>query len=77
MRKLLWSGPYAGIGAAATIDHEEMSAVDTSADKVKAASGRLTSESGPIPFIVVGVALAAGVALGKWIDWRGRAHPRW
>ena len=32
--------------------------------------------SGPSPFVVVGVALVAGVALAKWIDWRGHAHPR-
>jgi hypothetical protein len=28
------------------------------------------------PFAVVALALAAGVALAKWIDWRGHAHPR-
>lgn len=32
---------------------------------------------GPSPFLVIGVALVAGVALAKWIDWRGHAHPRW
>jgi hypothetical protein len=32
--------------------------------------------SGPNPWLVVGVALAAGIALAKWIDWRGHAHPR-
>lgn len=31
---------------------------------------------GPSPWIVVGVALAAGIVLAKWIDWRGHAHPR-
>ena len=31
---------------------------------------------GPNPFIVVGVALAAGIVLAKWIDWRGNGHPR-
>jgi hypothetical protein len=31
---------------------------------------------GPNPFLVVGVAFAAGVALAKWLDWRGHAHPR-
>ena len=35
--------------------------------------GRLS----PSPFLVIGVALVAGVALAKWIDWRGHAHPRW
>jgi hypothetical protein len=36
--------------------------------------GRRTG--GTNPFVVVGVALVAGVALAKWIDWRGHAHPR-
>jgi hypothetical protein len=29
------------------------------------------------PFLVAGAALVAGVALARWIDWRGHAHPRW
>ena len=32
---------------------------------------------GPSPFVVVGAALVLGVALAKWLDWRGHAHPRW
>jgi hypothetical protein len=32
---------------------------------------------GPSPFLVVGAALVLGVALAKWLDWRGHAHPRW
>jgi hypothetical protein len=32
--------------------------------------------AGPNPWIVVGAALAAGIVLAKWIDWRGDAHPR-
>lgn len=35
-----------------------------------------TSGGGPSPWLVVGVALAAGIVLAKWIDWRGHAHPR-
>ena len=31
---------------------------------------------GPNPWVVMGVCLVAGVALAKWIDWRGHAHPR-
>jgi hypothetical protein len=31
---------------------------------------------GPSPWLVVGVALAAGIFVAKWIDWRGHAHPR-
>jgi hypothetical protein len=34
------------------------------------------SGGGPSPWIIVGAALVAGVALAKWIDWRGHAHPR-
>lgn len=33
--------------------------------------------SGPNPFLVIGAAFVVGVALAKWIDWRGHAHPRW
>ncbi len=33
-------------------------------------------QGGPSPWIVVGAALAAGIVLAKWIDWRGHAHPR-
>ena len=31
---------------------------------------------GPSPFLVIGIALVAGYALAKAIDWRGHAHPR-
>lgn len=31
---------------------------------------------GPNPFVVVGVALVAGIVLAKVVDWRGHAHPR-
>jgi hypothetical protein len=32
---------------------------------------------GPNPYLVIGVAFAAGVLAAKWLDWRGHAHPRW
>ena len=31
---------------------------------------------GATPFIAVGAALAAGILLAKWLDWRGHAYPR-
>jgi hypothetical protein len=31
---------------------------------------------GPNPFLVIGIALAAGILLAKIVDWRGHAHPR-
>jgi hypothetical protein len=34
------------------------------------------SGGGPNPWVIAGVALAAGILLAKWIDWRGHAHPR-
>jgi hypothetical protein len=37
---------------------------------------RPKKSGGPNPWLVVGVALAAGIVLAKWIDWRGHAHPR-
>jgi hypothetical protein len=32
---------------------------------------------GPNPFVVIGAAVALGVAVAKIIDWRSHAHPRW
>ena len=32
--------------------------------------------AGQNPWLVIGVALVAGVLLAKTIDWRGHAHPR-
>ena len=37
---------------------------------------RAGNGGGPNPFLVVGVALLAGVAVAKWLDWRGHAHPK-
>jgi hypothetical protein len=37
---------------------------------------RPKTKGGPNPFLVMAVALAAGIALAKLIDWRGHAHPR-
>jgi hypothetical protein len=34
------------------------------------------ASGGPNPWVVAGVCLVAGIALAKWIDWRGHAHPR-
>jgi len=31
---------------------------------------------GPSPFLVLGISFATGVAIAKWIDWRGHAHPK-
>jgi len=33
-------------------------------------------KGGPNPFLVLGVAFAAGIMLAKIVDWRGHAHPR-
>jgi len=35
-----------------------------------------SGKGGPNPFVVVGIALAAGILLAKVVDWRGHAHPR-
>jgi hypothetical protein len=48
--------------------------ITTPRPKPKTKSGR--PKKGPNPFLVAGVALAAGIALAKVIDWRSHAHPR-
>lgn len=35
------------------------------------------AKSGPSPWLVLGVALVAGYAIAKVIDWRSHAHPRY
>jgi hypothetical protein len=37
---------------------------------------RPKGDGGPNPFLVMGIAFVAGIALAKLIDWRGHAHPR-
>jgi hypothetical protein len=37
---------------------------------------RPRTRGGPNPFLVLGAAFALGVAVAKFIDWRGHAHPR-
>jgi hypothetical protein len=44
--------------------------------KPKAKTKKRRLSGGPNPFLVAGVALAAGIAIAKVIDWRGHAHPR-
>ena len=58
---------------------------DERAPRPKAPSGPQVREApppkppktgGPNPFLVIGAAVVVGVALAKWLDWRGHAHPR-
>jgi hypothetical protein len=37
---------------------------------------RTKAKGGPSPFLVVGIALAAGIVLAKIVDWRSRGHSR-
>jgi hypothetical protein len=37
---------------------------------------KAAGEGGPNPFLVIGIAFAAGIVLAKLVDWRGHAHPR-
>jgi hypothetical protein len=61
-----------------------MSSVDTPADEAGAAEEQPAEEqpaeerspNGPNPFVVVGAALAVGVVLARWIDWRGHGRSR-
>ncbi|HYY32464.1 MAG TPA: hypothetical protein VE693_02625 [Gaiellaceae bacterium] len=37
---------------------------------------RPKTRGGPNPWLVMGAAVVVGVAVAKFIDWRGHAHPR-
>ena len=55
---------------------EAPSAPKVTAPRPKRKAKRRPRGRGPNPFLVAGVALAAGIAIAKVIDWRGHAHPR-
>jgi hypothetical protein len=40
------------------------------------ATPKAKRKGGPTPWLVVGVALAAGICVAKWIDWRGHGDSR-
>ena len=50
--------------------------VAPSSPQIGGSRPKAKKSGGPSPWIVVGAALAAGIVLAKWIDWRGHAHPR-
>jgi hypothetical protein len=55
---------------------EAPSAPQIAAPRRKPKAKKRRRSGGPNPFLVAGVALAAGIAIAKVIDWRGHAHPR-
>lgn len=48
----------------------------TDQEPEKTVSPRARRRGGANPVLVVGLALAAGIALAKIVDWRSHAHPR-
>jgi hypothetical protein len=63
-------------GEAPTNQRPGQGAVAPSSPQLGARPKAKKKGPGPNPWIVVGAALAAGIVLAKWIDWRGHAHPR-
>jgi hypothetical protein len=62
---------------AAAWEPQEPSAPQASAPRPKPRpKTKKRRKGGPNPFVVAGIALAAGIVLAKVIDWRGHAHPR-
>jgi len=48
----------------------------TSPPEPKAKKSKNRRRGGPLPIVIVGAALVAGILLAKVVDWRGHAHPR-
>jgi hypothetical protein len=63
-------------GEAPTNEEPGQAPLPPASPKPKRKKSKKGGGGGAMPFIVVGVALVAGIALAKWIDWRGHAHPR-
>ena len=66
----------APIARASDREPEAPSAPQITAPQRKPKAKKRRRSGGPNPFLVAGVALAAGIAIAKVIDWRGHAHPR-
>jgi len=66
----------APITRASDREPEAPSAPQITAPRPKPKAKRRPRGPRPNPFLVAGVALAAGIAIAKVIDWRGHAHPR-
>ena len=66
----------APITRASDREPEAPSAPQITAPRPKPKAKRRPRGRGPNPFLVAGVALAAGIAIAKVIDSRGHAHPR-
>jgi len=66
----------APIARAEDREPEAPSAPQITAPRRKPKAKKRRRSGGPNPFLVAGVALAAGIAIAKVIDWRGHAHPR-
>jgi hypothetical protein len=73
LRKAMWTGLNAGLGAVSTVAARRPSAPSGPQLERPKPTG---SSSGPSPFLVLGAALATGYLLAKIVDWRGHAHPR-
>jgi len=67
---------HAPIARASDREPEAPSAPQIAAPRPKPKVKRRPRGRRPNPFLVAGVALAAGIAIAKVIDWRGHAHPR-
>jgi len=66
-------------GRAPTNEEPTMQRAAPSAPQIKAKrkpKPKKPRGKGPNPFLVAGVALAAGIVVAKVIDWRSHAHPR-
>jgi hypothetical protein len=65
-------------GEAPTDQKPAETAIAPSAPKLESrpAPKKKGERKGPNPWIIVGVALAAGIVLARFIEWRGHGYPR-
>jgi hypothetical protein len=74
LRKMIRSGLYAGLAAAAALDEPPMVSVEPRLEFVAPNHAPPRNDSGPNPFLVIGAAFVLGVVLAKVIDRRARAN---
>jgi hypothetical protein len=74
LRRILRSGLYAGLAAAAALDEPPTVSVEPPLEFAAPYHAPPRNESGPNPFLVVGAAFVLGVVVAKVIDRRARAN---
>jgi hypothetical protein len=63
-------------GEAPTGQKPAATTIPPAPERVKSSPKAKKKAGGPNPWVLVGIALAAGIVLARFIEWRGHGYPR-